>query len=148
MEFFEKITGLATIETGFHPWGDHAGGSPDRLIGEDAGLEVKCPWQSENQVDYMMLTDFYDLKNMYPDHYWQCVSLLLFTDRKRWHFCTFDPRMKSDLHKMTFIDIHAEKVKDDMDLINTVIATAVKLKLELLNLLTKSIPELKAELNP
>jgi hypothetical protein len=135
VEYFEKVTGLICEETGFHPYTDHAGGSPDRLIGEKEGLEIKCPFQSENQVDYLMLTDFYDLKSLYPEYYWQCVTLLKFTGRELWHFVTYDPRMINDVHKMTHIQIPADKVKEDIDLIDMVLTSAVKEKLSLLNTL-------------
>lgn len=136
VEYFEKVTGLECFETGFQPYTDHAGGSPDRLIGEDEGLEIKCPWQSENQVSYLMLTDIYDLKRNHPDYYWQCVSLLLFTNRKRWHFCTYDPRMSEDKHKLTHLIIESEKVSEDMNSITTALTAAVKEKLELIQLLS------------
>jgi hypothetical protein len=134
VEHFEKVTGLITQTVGFQPWTDHAGGSPDRLIGETDGLEVKCPI-SDEQIDYLMLTDHYDLKRMYPDKYWQCVSLLLFTGRDRWHFCTYDPRMKEDKHKMTHLIIEAESVAEDIELIPKALAGAVEEKLKLIKLL-------------
>lgn len=136
VEYFEKMTGYTCEEIGFQTWGEHAGGSPDRFIVEiKEGLEIKCPFQSENQVDYLILTDHYDLKRMYPQYYWQCVSLMLFTSLEAWNFCTFDPRMISDKHKMTRIRIEASKVEEDMDLVNTAIASAVKEKLSLLDTL-------------
>lgn len=134
--FFENKFGVECVEVGFQTWGEHSGGSPDRLIGEFEGLEVKCPFQSENQIDYLMLNDRFDLKRNYPQYYWQCVSLLMFTNRNKWHFCTFDPRMIDDRHKLTHIEILASHVQDDMDLINQAIAGAVKEKLSLLKLLT------------
>lgn len=136
VEYFENKFGYTCEEIGFQTWGEHAGGSPDRFINEiKEGLEIKCPFQSENQVDYLILTDHYDLKRMYPEYYWQCVSLMLFTDLKAWNFCTYDPRMIDEKHKMTRIRIEAEKVSADMDLVNTAIAAAVKEKLQLLDLL-------------
>lgn len=134
--YFEKQTGYTCEEIGFQTWGEHAGGSPDRTIIEiKEGLEIKCPFQSENQVGYLMLTDHNDLKRMHPEYYWQCVSLMLFTGLKAWNFCTYDPRMILDKHKLTRIRIESEKVNEDMDLINTALAAAVKEKLELLDLL-------------
>lgn len=135
VEHFELITGLITEPVGFQTWGDHAGGSPDRFVGDDAGLEIKCPAESENQVKYLMLTDLWDLKREYPDHYWQCVSLMMFTGRKVWHFGTYDPRMIQDQHKFKHIIIEEKFVEEDMDLINKAIAGAVEEKLKLLKLL-------------
>jgi hypothetical protein len=131
VKYFEKITGIETYPVGFQPWTDQSGGSPDRLIGEHEGLEIKCP-VSDEQVDYLLLTDHYDLKRNYPEYYWQCVSLMLFTDRQRWHFCTYDPRMKDEKHKMTHIIIEAEKVAEDMALIPIALTGAVEEKLKLL----------------
>ena len=136
VEYFEKLTGYTCEEIGFQTWGEHAGGSPDRFINEiKEGLEIKCPFQSENQIGYLMLTDYTDLKRMYPEYYWQCISLMLFTGLTAWNFCTYDPRMIQDKHKMTRIRIEATKVEEDMDLINTAIASAVKEKLSLLDTL-------------
>lgn len=125
VKYFEEKTGLETYAVGFQVYTDYSGGSPDRLIGEDEGLEVKCP-SSDEQIDYLMLTDHWDLKRDYAQIYWQCVSLLLFTGRKRWHLATFDPRMKEEKHKMTHIIIEAEKVFEDMELIPIAIAGAVE----------------------
>lgn len=137
VEYFEKQTGLVCEVVGFQPFGDHAGGSPDRLIGEHEGLEVKCPFEPENQIGYLMLTDIWDLKAMHPDYYWQCLSLMLFTSRKRWHFCTYDPRMISDKHKLTHLIIDYDKVEEDIDLISLALAGAVKEKLKIINMLSK-----------
>jgi hypothetical protein len=134
VEHFEKITGLITQTVGFQPWTDHAGGSPDRLIGEKEGLEIKCPW-SDEQIDYLMLTDHFDLKRCYPQIYWQCVSLLLFTGRDRWHLCTYDPRMREEKLKMTHLIIEAEKVAEDIDAIPKAIQGAVEEKLKLIKTL-------------
>jgi hypothetical protein len=135
VEYFEQKFGIACEEVGFQPWTDHAGGSPDRLIGTDQGLEVKCPFASEMQVQYLMLNDRHDLKRMFPEYYWQCVSLMLFTGRQLWHFVTFDPRMILDKHKITHLEIFAKDVEEDMDSVNKAIEGAVKEKLKLLSLL-------------
>jgi hypothetical protein len=133
--FFENKFGIQTEESGFVTFGDHAGGSPDRLIGDSEGLEVKCPFYSEHQINYLMLTDHYDLKANYPEYYWQVVSLLLFCDRKKWHFCTFDPRMIDDKHKLTHLVIEWNQVEEDIDFIIKALEGAVKEKLQTINLL-------------
>lgn len=135
VDYFQEKTGLICEPVGFCPYTDHAGGSPDRFIGDNEGLEVKCPQVSTNQIDYLMLTDHYDLKNLYPEYYWQCVTLMLFTARSRWHFITYDGRFISDKHKMTHIIIDEDKVREDMDLINIKLTLAVEEKLKLLKLL-------------
>jgi hypothetical protein len=104
-------------------------------VGDEDGLEIKCP-SSDEQVNYLLLTDHYDLKRNYANHYWQCVSLMLFTNRKRWNFCTFDPRMKDPKHKMTHLVIEWDKVEEDIDACVKALEGAVKIKLELLNSLS------------
>lgn len=133
--YFEEKFNLLTQEVGFQVFGDHAGGSPDRLIGEDEGLEIKCP-SSDEQIDYLLLSDHHDLKRNYPEYYWQCVSLLFFTSRKKWHFCTYDPRMVHPAHRMTHIEIEYDKVEEDIDAVTKSLAGAVEEKLKLIKLLT------------
>lgn len=134
--YFEHVTGLETKSVGFVQFSDHAGGSPDRLIGEDQGLEVKCPHNPTNQLNYLMLTDRFDLKRLYPEYYWQVVSLLLFTNRKKWHFVTYDPRFILDKHKMVHITIESKDVQDDFDLIIKKLELAVENKLKLIKILS------------
>lgn len=119
----------------FVPFGDHAGGSPDRKIkGENSLLEIKCPYNSANQVSYLMLTDQWDLKRNYPDHYWQCMSNLLFTSADKCYFATYDHRMKDEKHKMFVLEILPKE--EDFDRIIIKLEAAVKEKLYLINTLS------------
>lgn len=137
VEYYEVITGLKTASVGFQTFGDHAGGSPDRIIeGSKIGLEFKCPLTSDKQIDYLMLTDHYDLKRLYPEYYWQCATLMLFMGFEEWRFRTFDPRFKLDKHKMTGVDIFAKDIEDDFDLIASSLENAVKQKLKMIQTLT------------
>lgn len=136
VEWFEKIKGFRCEEIGFCVYTDHAGGSPDRDIPEqDAILEIKCPFFSEHQINYLLLTDHYDLKRMNPEYYWQMQSNMLFANRKKGWFATFDPRFKDDKLKMNPIEIPA--VEKDQDLILKKIPLAVKEKLALIQTLSK-----------
>lgn len=132
-EYFQKVTGLETEIVGFQCFGDHAGGSPDRFVGDEEGLEIKCPYTSKEQVKYLMLTDRFDLKRMYPEHYWQVMANLLFSGKKKWHFITYDPRFILEQHKMTHLEI--EPVDEDFNLIILKLELAVEEKLKLLKLL-------------
>lgn len=115
----------------FQPFGDHAGGSPDRQIkGIKTGIEIKCPYNSKNQVKYLQLVDQYDVKKWHADHYWQCMSNLLFMGWESIDLVTFDPRMKEDRHKMARVTI--VPVEADFDLIVKKLEAAVKEKLEIL----------------
>lgn len=115
----------------FQPFGDHAGGSPDRKIkGQKRGLEIKCPHRSKNQVTYLKLSDQYDLKRFDPQKYWQCMSNLLFMDWDCIDLSHFDPRMKAEKHKITKLEI--VPVSSEFQVIVTKIEAAVKEKLEIL----------------
>lgn len=132
-DYFTSQTGLVWEPAGFFPFGDHAGCSPDGYLGEDEGLEVKCPSQSENHVNHLLLTDQYDLKRECPDYYWQIMSSLLFTGRKQWHFVSFDPRMQVEKLKMQHIVV--KPVSEDLDLLVSKLEKAIKEKLSLIKLL-------------
>lgn len=134
IEYFIKKTGFSYEPATFVPFGEHCGGSPDGYINQVDGLEIKCPFQSENQVDYLMLTDQWDLKRNHPNYYWQCMSNLLFTQKEQWHFVTYDPRMVNEKHRMTHLII--KPIPEDFDLLCKKIERAVKEKLSLLQLLS------------
>jgi hypothetical protein len=132
--YFEEIKGIAVEPAPFIPFGDHAGGSPDRfVVDEDAGLEIKCPLKSVKQVKYLQLTDQYDLLEQFPEFYWQCQSNLLFTGKSKWYFATFCPLMQEPKHKLSVIEVFPKS--DHYDLLTQAIAGAVKEKLTILNLL-------------
>ena len=140
-EYFTEKTGLTFEILSFVPFGDHAGGSPDRKItGRNEILEIKCPYNSANQIDYLMLTDQWDLKALYPEHYWQCMSNLLFTDTKVCHFVTYDHRMKEDKDKMFYLPIKI--VSEDVDRIILKLESAIKEKLRVLEILRNQKPTL------
>lgn len=132
-DLFAERTGFRVEKTGFYKYTNHAGGSPDRMVNDNAILEVKCPFDSVNQIKYLMLTDQYDLRREYFAYWVQCQANMMFTDRPLAYFCTFDPRMKDDKHKLTQIEIKADT--ECHDLMRKKIEQAVKEKLALLKLL-------------
>lgn len=116
----------------FQPFGEHAGGSPDRKIkGTRRGLEIKCPHRSKNQVNYLKLFDQWDLKRSNPDYFYQCQANLLFMDWEAIDFVTYDPRMKSDAHKLARIEI--KPIAEEQDLICRKLEAAIKEKLMILD---------------
>lgn len=141
-EYFTKRTGLEFEIISFVPFGDHAGGSPDRkILGRDEILEIKCPYNSWNQVDYLMLVDQWDLRREYPAYYWQCQANLLFTGFKICHFCTFDNRMNDEKNKLVYIPI--TPVEDDQNLIIKKLEMAIEEKLRTLQIINKQPDTLK-----
>lgn len=133
-EHFSEKTGLELEKCGFFAYTEHAGGSPDRLVGNDAILEIKCPADSVNMIGYLMLTDHYDVRRNYFSYWVQCQANMLFTNRKLCHFVAFDPRMIDDRHKMAHIELPADA--EFQNLIIAQITLAVKEKLSIIQTLT------------
>ncbi len=93
---------LPHCEEEFSQW---VGGSPDGLIDDDGGVEIKCPFNSKNHVDYA-------LNGTVPrDYEHQIQGLLWVTGRSWWDFVSFDPRMPK-LARISII-----RVQRDEDLI-------------------------------
>ncbi len=133
-EFSKFRGGLDYNIISFVPFGDHAGGSPDRGIkGANEIVEIKCPYTSVMQVNYLMLMDQWDLKRDFPEYYWQCQSNLLFTKADLCHFVTYDHRMKEDKHKIVHIEI--KPIAEDLELLGVKLGSAIKEKLAILDLL-------------
>lgn len=95
---FSKITGLTPYNTGNEQQFISVGGygcTPDGLIGDDAGIEIKCP-NSETHFQYLGVTDAASLKLIEPKYYWQVQGSMLVTGREVWWFVSYDPRFESE----------------------------------------------------
>lgn len=116
---YDSIFDLQSEEVGFclfdeddkfHEW---VGVSPDRLIGEDGGLEIKCPLR-KTHINYIKA-------NKLPTPYVKQVQGCLFvTGRKWWDFMSYYPGMKPfiirvysdlELHKL-FIERLEKFIQD------------------------------------
>lgn len=74
-------------EVGFITKGDDLGCSPDGLVDDDGGLEIKCP-QPAKHMDNL-------LSEFCPKEYIDQVQFsLLVTDREYWDVMTFNPTFK------------------------------------------------------
>jgi len=86
---FELTTGLQVEQIGFcyNDESKTVGCSPDGLIGDDEGLEIKCPSIAVH-VEYL-------IGGKLPTTYFQQVQgSLAVTGRKRWHFFSYYPAVK------------------------------------------------------
>lgn len=72
--------GLVTTDDG------RAGASPDGLIGEDGGLEAKCP-RAENHIKYLLAG------GVPKDYLVQVHSALYVTGRQWWKFVSYSRRL-------------------------------------------------------
>lgn len=129
-EFYEAQYGEKIDFCGFKTYTQHAGGSPDGLIGDTGLAEIKCPFNSANQVEYLMLRSAMDLYEFKPEYFIQIQCNLLFTGREYGNFIAYDPRFKLNRHKMTVIKI----LKDEQwhEAIQKKLEKAVEEKLKLI----------------
>lgn len=105
---YEAITGAIVQEVGFvaHP-SLMAGCSPDGLIGDDGGAEIK------SVIPTVQLETI--LNGGYPsEHKAQIQGSLWITGRKWWDFCSYSPDMPEHLRTYIF------RVERDEDYIKTV----------------------------
>jgi predicted phage-related endonuclease len=86
---YEAATGELTEETGFwlHRQIEHFGASPDRLLGNDGLIEVKCP-------STVRFVEWCAAGVVPPEHQPQMLAQLAVTGRRFVDFVAYDPRVK------------------------------------------------------
>lgn len=87
VEAYEAFTGELTRECGFikHPTIE-CGASPDRLVGEEGLLEVKCP-NTATHIDHLLNG------TLLTKYKWQLQGQLMVTGMDWVDFVVFDPRV-------------------------------------------------------
>lgn len=98
-EAYELETGNSVTESGFilHPYYDFVGCSPDGLIGDDKGLEMKCPRSSAVHLERFV--------SGVPEEYIpQIQGCMWVTGRTSWDFVSYDPRMPES-HRILIINV-------------------------------------------
>lgn len=88
---YEAFRGVSVQQVGFVSIpGLRIGCSPDGLVGDDGGIELKCPYTTR---EHMRTTD----TNTVPTEYeWQVQGNMLVTDRQWWDYVSFDPRFTDE----------------------------------------------------
>jgi hypothetical protein len=88
---YESKTGVIVEEQGFIAhFALDCGVSPDGIISDDGGLEIKAPFSSTIHVETI-------LNGMPSEHKAQIYGALWITGRKWWDFVSFDPRLPENL---------------------------------------------------
>jgi len=85
---YEERTGNMVAQTGFihHPTVPMCGGSPDGLVDDDGGVEIKCPFNSANHLQCF-------LTGVPEEHLPQIQGLMWITGRQWWDFVSYDSRL-------------------------------------------------------
>lgn len=95
LTIFESLYGeverFGTGNPQFFSVGDFFGGSPDGIF-KDYVLEVKCPFNSDQHLEHLLLETAEDLKDFAPEYYWQIVSNMIILEKKKAMFISYDPR--------------------------------------------------------
>lgn len=106
MAVYEQRRGLIVEVCGFvhHPDYPFAGASPDFLVGDDGGGEIKCPMS--RTVHAITLRD-----GLPPEHIEQIQGGLWVTGRKWWDFISYNPDFPPGL------DLYVQRVERNADVI-------------------------------
>lgn len=94
-ELYETRMGVNVELCGFIEWSRMFGGSPDGLVGEDGGIEIKCPYNTAVHAQYLLLSTPEELNALKPEYYAQIQGNLLVTGRKWFDFVSYDPRVQN-----------------------------------------------------
>lgn len=120
---YEAHTGNFVTEVGFIKLGEFVGGSPDGLIDDDGGLEIKCPFNSANHLQCF-------LTGMPEEHIGQVQGNIWVTGREWWDFVSFDPRMPKPF------DIYVQRVPKDDEYVAKLSEQVSKFSEEVIKLLS------------
>jgi len=104
-QYYEEFNEVKVEEVGLCLHDDYEqwiGISPDGLINEDGGLEIKCPLM-KTHLGYMKA-------GVLPNEYkWQVQGSLFVTGRKWWDFMSYYPNMKPFIIRVfPDLDMHKE----------------------------------------
>ena len=89
---YEMETGNEVEEVGFIELDEFTGCSPDGLIGEDGGLEIKC---LKDEKYFKVLLE--GIETVLSDYIWQIQMCLYVTGRKWWDLVLYNPNYKKSI---------------------------------------------------
>lgn len=91
-EMYELERGVTVEQVGFIEMNKYVGGSPDGLVGEDGGTEIKC----QNDLKHYQLL-LKGEKEIDSSYIWQAHMNLLITRRLWWDLIFYNPNFKQSL---------------------------------------------------
>lgn len=101
---YELEYGCTVKEVGFIEYNDYCGSSPDGLVNNDSGLEIKRKtFKCHNDI---LLGEPFE-----SQYLWQCHMNMFISDRQWWHLCSFNPQFKN---RSLFVHyVERDKLKDE-----------------------------------
>lgn len=95
----------------YHPEYEWVGGTPDGLVGDEGGVDVKCPFEMTNHA-------FNLIENMQLDDYeLQFHGYMWITGRKWWDFVSYDPRFEGENESLS---LHIHRLERDEEKIEMI----------------------------
>lgn len=91
-QVYEFENDVIVEQVGFVEYDEYVGCSPDGLVGEDGGIEIKCV-DDTGYLKYLL--DGRDEIN--SSYIWQIQMNLLITGRKWWDLCIYNPNFKKSM---------------------------------------------------
>lgn len=99
-EYFTSV-----LEVGYISEGEYLGVSPDGVIGDDGGLEIKCPGAEE-------FLRYFDTREIKKEYYVQVQWNLYISRRAWWDFAYYHPEFDP-------VDLIVERITPDADMFAT-----------------------------
>lgn len=127
---YEATTGAFCDEVGFirHPTHMQVGVSPDGLLGNRKGFEIKCPFTPPVHLGTL-------LNGMPEEHMAQCQGGMWVCDCDEWDFVSFHPSFPPEMQ------LYIETIKRDQayidDMSSKVLSAVSEINLNVKNLLSK-----------
>lgn len=123
---YQAETGEIVTLCGFvqHPTHNFIGASPDFLVNEDGGGEVKSPESSEVHLETL-------LTGLPPEHIEQIQGGLWVTGRQWWDFVSYHPDFPADLR------LYVQRVQRDNGYIAKLEAACLQLEADVQQILTQ-----------
>lgn len=99
VRFYEKLSGNTCQETTliYSKELPYLIGTPDRYVGVDGMIEVKCPFNGANHLQHCFITTDEYFRDEFKEYYWQIQTYLYLSEREWCDFVSFDPRIDSEL---------------------------------------------------
>lgn len=76
----------------FFEYTPFSGGSPDGVTDDGEIVEIKCPYNSGEHIEHLLLSDEEHLKSYAPEYYWQMTANMIFTGLDKAVFISYDNR--------------------------------------------------------
>lgn len=106
------------------------GFSPDGIVNDQIGQEIKCPYNPGNHVKHLTINSAADLKELSKEYYWQIMFSMWCCGFKKWHFVSYDPRFTGS-KRMHVVPIEADE--KEFEIIEARVKEALELKHDILS---------------